>query len=91
MQIMYLESLKKEITIKSKTYGDVRKYNDILYKDVTADLKNWIATSNIPVLNLNRRNDYLLMLLSWLNEDELNLLSEKEIDLINNEISKQNP
>lgn len=79
---------EKEITLKPYTRGIDKWFNQILFKDTKSQLVDWKQTLDIPPMNIQEANDFLVRAMTGLTEDEVLNLENSTYDMILEEINK---
>ena len=79
---------EKEITLKPYTRGIDKGFNQILFKDTKSQLVDWKQNLEIPPMNIQDANDYLVKAMTGMTEDEVMNLENDEYDKILEEINK---
>ncbi len=84
---MYIDSLKKEVTIGVKTRKISRLVNEELMRGV---IVTDIATNKMdfPVNNIDKSTELMVRLMTGLSQEETDSLTEKEYNELKSEIEK---
>jgi hypothetical protein len=86
---MYIETLKKEVTIWVRTRKIQREINEAMLLWVEADWTMDLSKIRFPAINMERAEETMVKLLSWLTDDEMNELTEDEYLSLKVEIWKK--
>ena len=79
---------EKEITLKPYTRGIDKGFNQILFANTKSQLVDWKQTLDIPPINIQEANDYLVRQMTGMSEDEVLNLNNEDYDTILEEINK---
>ena len=89
--ILFKQAMKigeKEITLKPYTRGIDKEFNKVLFNGTKSQLVDWKQTLDIPPMNIQEANDYLVKAMTGLTDDEVLNLENSDYDKILEEINK---
>ena len=83
---MFLESIKREVTLVTQTVK--------ISRQIKAKLLEWVVVvdgeaTRIPALNADNSEEIKVQLLFQLSQDELDNLSDEDYDILKKEIAKK--
>lgn len=85
---MFIKSLDREVEIKTKTRKIMREVNEALLDWV--ELNNFDGSDiKFPAKNADKSEEVLVKLMTWLNQNEIDNLTEEEYLDIKEEITKK--
>lgn len=81
---MFIESIQKEITLKTLTHKIAREYKQALLEGVTVGTNQSGDTPNIdlPITNQIKAEEIQVMWVTGLTQEELDTVTEEEYDTI---------
>lgn len=80
---------EREIELKPYTRGIDKEFNKVLFENTKSMLVDWKQNLDIPPMNIQNANDYLVSAMTWLTADEIENLPVEDYEEILEEINKQ--
>ena len=79
---------EREIELKAYTRGIDKEFNKVLFENTKSMLVDWKQNLDIPPMNIQNANDYLVSAMTWLTADEIENLPVEDYEEILEEINK---
>lgn len=79
---------EREIELKPYTRGIDKEFNKVLFENTKSMLVDWKQNLDIPPMNIQNANDYLVSAMTWLTAEEIENLPVEDYEEILEEINK---